>query len=316
MIKRGVTVAILLLVTFSGVSRPSAMERKRVLMALWRGPTTVEWHFKEYLGELGVSVTYTEVNGGQDRTRLGEALRAVGPDMMAGKFDVIYSYGTTVSIMVTQFNRGRIPVVFNRVFDPVGAGLVNSLERPGRNITGVSNGVPIDLQLDTFRKLKPFRRMVLLFTSREKNATLLSERVDAWASARGVALSLVRVAPNSDALDRAIEGIRSGKIPCDMVYGGADSYLASRAVEINNAIGRSVPLFGGTGTFVEKGWLGAYAPPLDEMGRAAALKVKEVLEGARAGEVPVTLPRPVVILSAGAARRFGIVPPEDAILQP
>lgn len=312
---RAVSLCLFLVLLFFSDLR-AATDQKKVLMLLWRGLTATEAAFVNHLDRLGEVPTYTIINGNQDRSRLADKLRLIQAELKAGDYDVIYSYGTTVTTMLKQVNRGSTPVVFNIVYDPVGAGIVDSMQFPGHNTTGVTNGVPIDEQLDTFKRVTPFNDMVLLYTVREQNANILAAEVDAWAREKEVNLTRIRVAPGTDAVDSALERIRSGEIPCQMLYAGADTYLASRAVDIETSIGDKVLLYGGTATFVKKGWLGAYAAPLDEMGRFSAVKVKQVLNGDDAGKIPVSLPEPVVILSQTKLDAFELEPPQGAVIRP
>ena len=104
----------------------------------------------------------------------------------------------------------------------------------------------------------------------------------------------------------------------DLVLGylGADSFLGSKADVIQAALGDKFHLFGGTQTFVMRGWLGAFTPTVQDMGGAAADLVAKILAGQDAHDLPVVLPAPKLILSKAAAAKQGVAPPAEAVLEP
>lgn len=300
----------------AALSASSALaQEKNVLMVLWKSWMPADKAFAQKLKDAGVKVNYSEVNADQDRSKLATAIREVEGDIAAKKFDMIYSYGT-VSTQVTKATvKNNTPVVFNIVFDPVGANLVASKEAPGANITGVTNGVPIKMQFDVFTKLKPIKDLLVLFNSREPNSNIIERDVREWAQAAGVNVISRRVTPDTTSLKDVLEEVKSGKIAVDSLYAGADNYLASVAKEVQAAVGDKVRLYGGTQTYTLAGWLAAYVPSNDAMGQAAAEQAIKVLNGADPATLPVVLPKPQLFISDAAAKKHGITPPSEAALE-
>lgn len=291
-------------------------EEKSVLMVLWRGVTTVEEAFRARLAEQGYAVTYTEVLSRQDRGVLGERLRALQGDIAVGKFQIIYCFGTTACQMTVQVVRGVVPVLFVNVFDPVGAGLVNSIKSPGGNVTGVTIGVPVSVQLDALSRLVPMKRLFLLFNARESNANLFADQVRAWAGPSGIEIIERRVAPGTDALERALTSIMSGEIIADALFIGTDSYLISQAADIHQAIGSKIPLLSSGEDPVRKGWLATWAPLAEDIGQAAAGMALAVFKGQDASAMPVVLPGSHLVVSRSAAEVHRTKIPESAVLLP
>ncbi|EWY42851.1 hypothetical protein N825_01730 [Skermanella stibiiresistens SB22] len=294
---------------------PAAAQDKNVLLVLWKGITDSEKAFQAKLAELGIKATYREINANQDRGTLAAGMQGLEADIAGKSFDVAYSYGTVATQVATGVIRDRIPVVFDIVFDPVGAKLVKSLKEPGGSITGVTNGVPMADQFDAFTKLKPIRTLLVLFNSREPNSNLIENEVRSWAEKHGVNVTSRRVTPGNTSLQDVLAEITSGKVKVDAVYAGADNFLASVAGEIQTAVGATVPLFGGTQTFVKAGWLAAYTPAVADMGIASAELVAKVLQGGNAGSLPVVLPTPKFFISKAAAGKHGVTAPADAVLE-
>lgn len=300
----------------SALSATSALaQEKNVLMVLWKSWMPADKAFAQKLKDSGATIHYSEINADQDRSKLATAIRGVEGDIVAKKFDLIYSYGT-VSTQVTKATvKNNTPVVFNIVFDPVGANLVAAKDAPGANITGVTNGVPITMQFDTFTKLKPIKDLLVLFNSREPNSNIIEREVRDWAQKAGVNVISRRVTPDTTALKDVLEEIKSGKIVADSLYAGADNYLASVAKEVQEAVGDKVRLYGGTQTYTLAGWLAAYVPSNEAMGHAAAEQALKIFKGADPATLPVVLPKPQLFVSGAAAKQHNITPPTEAALE-
>jgi putative tryptophan/tyrosine transport system substrate-binding protein len=294
---------------------PAYADNPRILMILWKGETMAEKAFKERLQALGVQADYESIDANQNRSALGGSLREKVPDIGAKKYAALYAYGTVSAQMAKAAVPSDIPIVFNIVFDPVGGGLVTSKEQPGGNLTGVINGVPIATQFEVFRKLKPIKKLVVLFNSREPNSNIIEQDVKAWAGQHGVEVVSRRIVPDSNSLAETLEEITSGKLTGDTLYAGADNYLASVAKPIATAASDKFNLYGGTQTYVWRGWLGAYTPEVADMGNAAAEQMAKILKGASPATTPVILPTPKLFLSKDEAARHDITPPEDAVLE-
>jgi putative ABC transport system substrate-binding protein len=156
---------------------PSAADKElKIAMVLWRVETKVEQGFKEGLKELGYSVRYTTLNPVQNRKELGRILREELQPRLK-EFDYIYTFGTTVTKAAKQIVNNQVPQIFAIVTDPVGAGIVQSMDSPGANISGTSNLISVALQLDTALKVMTVKKLGLFFNPREKNSALVRERL-------------------------------------------------------------------------------------------------------------------------------------------
>ncbi len=288
-------------------------QEKKILMVLWRGMTVWEKPFMAKLEELGVKAKFTQVSGEQDKKTLAKALRDQEPKIAAKEYDAVYSFGTTATKMTQNMVKDRTPIVFNIVFDPLGAGIVKSMEAPGVQATGATNGVPVADQLDAFMKLAPFKKLGVLFNAREANSNIILKKAEAWSAKTGIAIETLRVAPSGNLLEKALESIKSGETQVDAVYAGADSFLGSKSADIQKAVGDKVKLFGGTMLFTKNGWLAAYTPTAEGMGGAAAGLMAKVLAGEDPSKLPVILPTPTLLVSKKAAAAHNVTIPADAV---
>lgn len=308
--------ALLSTIAAGSLIAPAALAQdKKVLMVLWKDETNSEAAFKARLTGLGVKVAFDKVNADQDRGKLANELRTLSDDIKGGKYAAIYSYGTVATQMTKTVAGDAAPIIFNIVFDPVKAKLVDAMDKPGGNVTGVTNGVPIASQFDAFIKLAPIKNLLVFFNSREPNSNYIEEQVSDWAKKNGVTMTSRRVTPDNDSLKEALAEVASGRLPADAVYAGADNYLASVAQEIHDVIGSKVRLYGGTQTYIWRGWLAAYTPLVEDMGANAAEMMAKVLAGANPATMPVVLPGPRLFISKTAADRHGVTPPADAIME-
>jgi putative ABC transport system substrate-binding protein len=165
-----VLAGVILLVCSTGLC--AASKSLQIAMVQWRGETEACRGFKEGLQALGYAVNYTTLNAGQDRGELGRLWRQELEPVLP-HLDYVYTFGTTVSIATKEIVHGRVPQLFVPVIDPVGAGLVQSLEAPGGNISGVTNAVPLSRLLEVALQMMPVKRLGLLFNPREKNSMLM-----------------------------------------------------------------------------------------------------------------------------------------------
>lgn len=296
-------------------STVDAAEPKRILMAVWNRETAYDEAFRARLTARGVDAEFTVLSGDRDRAAMAGMLRESRAALEAGKFDLVYTWGTVVTQMAKVVVDDAVPIVFNVVFDPVDAKIVDSLDAPGRRITGVTNGVPFETQFAAFSRLTPVTDLCLLFNAREPNANLIEGRMREWADAHAVPFTALRVAPGNTSLDEHLLAIRTGRVRCRVLYAGADAYLGNQAERIATELGNRVILLAGTARFVRFGWLAALAPGVTRMGEAAADLAADILAGGDTSKMPVVSPPPTLVVSKSAAARYGVDIPADAELE-
>ena len=283
----------------------------RVAMVLWRGPTEAEKGFKDGLKEFGYSVEYTEMNAGQDRAELGRLLRETLKPRLE-TFDYVYAYGTTVTLATKTVVQDKVPVIFNVVADPVGAGIVESLERSGGNIAGVSNEVPLPLQLKTALALFPIKRLGLLFNPREKNSMLIRDKMVEVARPLGIEVVDLRSPPALDMLHENLQKLRDKSIAVDAVYLPADSFIVSNAKEVGSELRAArVKSIAAIDSYIEHGALLGVVPDYHQLGRAAASIVHRHQGGQRLQDMPVlTDEDPGLKINTATSRLLKVTIPE------
>jgi putative ABC transport system substrate-binding protein len=203
-----------------------------------------------------------------------------------------------------------IPVVFTAVTDPVGAKLVSSLERPGGNVTGLSDLSPIGLHLDLIREIAPdTARLGVIYNPGEANSITLLELIRKEAPARGLEIVEAAAPRSADVLPAAESLV--GKV--DAIYVPTDNTVVT-ALEAVVKVGTDnrLPVFAGDTDSVARGAIAALGFNYYDLGRQTGKIVARVLEGANPGDIPVEgVQITELYLNPGAAESMGVtIPPE------
>ena len=207
----------------------------------------------------------------------------------------------------------EIPIVFAAVTDPVGAGLVQSMEKPGGNITGTSDMSPIDRQLELILDFMPkLKTLGVIYNSGEANSVTLVRILKEEASKRGVQVEEATVS-NSAGVFQAAKSLIGRS---EAIYIPTDNTVVS-AFEAIAQIGyqAKLPIFAADTDSVARGAIAALAVDYYKMGRQTGEMVSRVFKGAKPGEMPVeTLREFQVHLNPGSAAKMGLKVP-DALLK-
>ena len=208
------------------------------------------------------------------------------------KPDVIFSVGTAESTVAAMKATSTIPIVFVHAVDPVRAGLVASLARPGGNVTGVTS-LNADLgakRLELITEIVPgVRRVAVLVNPVDPETPSMLQAVASAAPSRRIQLDLLEIrdpARLSDAVADATKG-GAGAI---LVLG---SPLLYRHSSLPGSAGGQAPPPDGRprgGRFLEAGGLASYGTDIGEMFQRAAGLVNRILKGAKPAELPVEQP--------------------------
>ena len=268
---------------------------------------------KDELAERG----YTE---GENLTVLHESAQGNSAiaSQIARKFvgespDVIVAIATPSAQTVAAAARD-IPVVFSAVTDPVGAKLVQSLEAPGANISGVSDMLPIDKHLDMLQKAMPeAKRIGTVYNPGEANAVSLVNLLEERLHARGLSLSKAAATKTSEVLGAA----RSLVGDVDAIYLTTDNTVISAAEAVISVGERAkIPVFAADTATVSRGAVAALGFDYYNHGRQTGAMVARVLAGENPGAMPVeTMDQLDLFVNPEAGERMGVTLPEAFIAE-
>jgi putative tryptophan/tyrosine transport system substrate-binding protein len=205
-----------------------------------------------------------------------------------------------------------IPVVFTAVTDPLGAKLVANLEKPGGNVTGMSDLSPIAKQLDLIREIVPAAKKIgVPFNPGEANAVTLVALLKEKAVPLGMEI-VEAPAPKSADVQAAAQSL-VGKV--DVIYVPTDNTIVS-ALEavIGVGIDNKLPVFAGDTDSVKRGAIAAVGFDYYDVGRQTGKIVARILKGEKPGDIAVQgIEITQLFVNPGAAQKMGITIPEALI---
>ena len=266
--------------------------------------------FVQRLGELGwvegsnVRIEYRWANGVIERAI------EIAPELVRLKVDVIVASGYAYVIAAKRAT-ATIPIVFPSVGDPVGNGLVESLARPGRNVTGLSIQLTdtVGKRLGLLREVVPaLGRLAILFNAADKQVNPELDAAEAAARALGLNVVGCGIRPGED-FSPAIEGLRGS---ADALYVCLDPFIVTNAALINSlALAARLPVMHGYRQNTLAEGLISYGPDFPDMSRRAAEIVDKILRGAKPADIPVEQPTKFdLVINLRTAGKLGLeIPP-------
>ena len=197
---------------------------------------------------------------------------------------VIVAISTPSAQAVAAATR-EIPLVFSAVTDPVGAQLVKALERPGGNVTGISDMLPVADHIALIREITPeAKRIGVIYNPGEANSVSSVAALKDAAEPEGLTIVEAPATKSADVQSAARSLV--GKV--DAMYVPTDNTIVSAfesAVGVANAA--KIPLYAADTDSVARGALAAVGFNYFDVGAQTAALVDRVLKGDSPGDVPV-----------------------------
>ena len=242
-----------------------------------------------------------------------ERLPVLARDLVARKPDVIIPVGSSAAIALRDTGT-TIPAVFFGNFDPLRLGLVDSLARPGRSMTGVliaAQGTLAAKRLELLRDAVPGATRIGVLTPDDPQFAAQTDEIRRAAQRIGVTLAPV-VVKGGD-YDRAFAALAALK-PQALFVGGHTFFARDGARIIALAAKHRMPATYEWPEQAEDGGLMGYGADLDELyGRVARL-VARILEGASPAELPVEQPiKAELVVNLRTAKALGIAIPTSLL---
>jgi putative tryptophan/tyrosine transport system substrate-binding protein len=246
-----------------------------------------------------------------------ERLSDLAAELVRLKVDVIVTRPQPPTIAAAQRATRTIPIVMlGTVVDPVEAGFIASLARPGGNITGLTNldsglhGKRLELLKEAFPKIS---RVALLWPEpQEKQAV---KEIEAVRQAAGIQIYSAIVAGNLglDGLERAIAAIDRER-PDAVLVASSQVIVENRARVIDFTTKRRLPTMYAHSQYVDAGGLMSYGSHFNDIHRRAASYVDKILKGAKPADLPVERPTKFeLIVNLKAAKQIGLTIPPNVL---
>lgn len=230
--------------------------------------------------------------------------------------NVIVAQGST-AVAVRRVTTS-IPVVFGYSGDPVEAGLVDSLARPGRNLTGISYLVHelVGKRMELLKETLPGVKSVAVIANPQHPGDPAERRTSqAAAAALGLSLEYFE-ARNPAQLLEALAGIDKADRSQAVVLFPVQNVINLRERIAAWSLKSRIPAMSGWAQFAEGGNFMSYGPNLREASRRLAFFVDRILKGGRPADLPVELPTRVeLVINQKSARALGIKVPQAVLLR-
>ena len=299
-----------------------AQQPPKPVVGVLGGNTRAQWQpfvaaFQQGLKETGyvdsenVATEYRWAEGHYDR------LPALAADLVRHRVGVIATIGGVNSALAAKAATSQIPIVFLTGRDPVELGLVESLNRPGGNLTGVSmlNDELEAKRLELLRELVPNAAVfAFLINPNNRNHEARAQTLAAVARAGGQQLIVLRVASN-DGFDPAFSTLaRAG---AQGLVVAPDPFLDSeRDTLVRLAMNHAVPAIFQWREFVQAGGLISYGMSLADAHRQVGIYSGRILQGTKPADLPVVQPTKFELLvNLKAARALGFTVPTSILLR-
>jgi len=245
-----------------------------------------------------------------------EMLRAMAAELAQMKVDIIVTE-SNLAAQAAKDASETIPIVMAVTGDPVGAGLVASLARPGGNITGLSV-LARELSSKRLQLLKEVTpkaaRVAVIWNAAYPASAGYLAQTRAAARSMGLELQSFEVRSPSD-LDSAFEAVAVAR-PSTLITLPDGMLLANRTRIVEFTKRSQLPALFPDREFAEAGGLMAYGPSLAANFRGAATYVDKILKGTKPADLPVEQPTKFeLVINLKTARALGLTIPQSVLLR-
>ncbi len=259
--------------------------------------------FKDAIEESGLNVEFDEQNAQGDPNNAA----TIAQNLAGDKVDLIFA-NATPSAQAALNSTKEIPILFTSVTDPMGAGLIDSMEEPGGNVTGTSDTHPeaipntvkfIDEQTDA-------KTIGLIFDAGEQNSQVQIDAVKEAVKDTELTTVEATVASTAD-VNQATESL-VGR--ADVFYVVTDNTVVSAldsVIQVSNE--HKIPLFVGEHDSVEKGGFAAYGTSYYDLGYQTGKMAVQILKGEKtADKIPAEYSSGelTLLINRKAAEKMGI----------
>jgi putative tryptophan/tyrosine transport system substrate-binding protein len=323
--RRDSVLALLAVGLAGGVPRSAAQApdklRRIGFLNLRSEPNEFDAAFREGMRALGyvegrtLEIEYRWAAGSEQRAE------AFAAELVARNVEVIVT-ATTAGIRSAMRATKTIPIVMAASSDPVGAGLVASLARPGGNVTGLSL-VSTDTgakRLQLLREVAPSATRIAVLLNNASAGPgaqvniLLIQQLEAASRQMGLALAVTYLSNGAELADK-FATMQRERAQALIVQAGPVT-LDNRIRISELAAQHRLPALYEVEGFVDAGGLMSYGPSIVDMYRRAAGYVDRILKGARPADMPVELPiKYDMVISLKTAKALGLQVPQSLILR-
>jgi len=262
--------------------------------------------FLDKLKELGYTDALLKVDYKNAQGDMG-TLNAICQEMAQSKLDIVVTIATPAAQAYVN-QESKIPLIFISVTDPVGAGVMSSMDKPDKNATGTSNPVPVEEIFKTADVMTPgIRTFGLLYNTGEMNAVLTIRKAKAYLDGAGIRYIEATVA-NSSEVQQAATSLASRT---DAIYVPFDSMVQSAMPQVAQAaLDAKKPVYGSSPVMVASGALATVSAGDRYMGGVSAEMADRYFKGTAISDMPALIMDSfITVINKGTADKLGITIP-------
>ncbi|MDN3015457.1 ABC transporter substrate-binding protein [Paenibacillus sp. BSR1-1] len=238
---------------------------------------------------------------------------SIAKNLVADKDDLILAIATPSAQAVVNATKD-IPILFTAITDPVGAQLVQSLDKPGGNVTGTSDTHPeaIKNTIDAIKKFIPNAKKVgIIYNNGEPNSVVNVKNAKSALEAAGLETVETTISASSEVKQAAESMVGRA----DVLYIPKDNtVVAALESVIKVANDKNIPTFVGEGDSVKRGTFASYGFDYHDLGYTTGKMAVEILKGKKPSEIPVGFPENLQLyINKKAAQEEGITLTEEML---
>ena len=233
----------------------------------------------------------------------------MGQKLVTDNNDILVGITTPATLSLSNATKDK-PIIMAGITYPVEAGLIKSEDKPGNNITGVSDRTPIKQQLEVMKKVLPkMKKVGILYTASEDNSVKQAQEAEKLAKELGLEVKVSSIANTND-IQQVTESLAS---ETDAIFVPIDNTIASAmstVVKVTDA--KKIPVFPSADTMVADGGVLGIGVDQYQIGVETEKVVAKVLKGEDTKNMPIVLANEgVIYLNEAKAKQLGIEIPNE-----
>ena len=236
-------------------------------------------------------------------------LNSIAQKMASAKLDLVLAIATPSAQAIAGLTKNT-PILITAVTDPVAAKLVNSMDKPGTNVTGTTDMNPIKQQIALLQKLVPQAKKIgVIYNAGEVNSQVQVKLVKQIAGDLGLQIVEATVTSTADVQQAA--QFLVGKV--DAVYVPTDNTVVSAAPTVLQVTNKNkIPVIAGESSVVDKGGLATIGINYKNLGKQTGEMALKVLDGSKPQDMAIQSQKDFdTVINKTAVNLLGIKVPDD-----